>query len=195
LKLVSIVEGHGDETAVPVLLRRLCAQLAPTRAVEVLRPIRLPRTQLEDATRLGRVVELAVRKAQPEGAVLLLMDADEACPVDLADRVRKVLGGTVGGVRKGLVFAQREFEAWFLASASSLAGFRGFPVGLQAPARPEEVAGAKEWLSRMARPSRYSETVDQPALAARMDLDQARACRSFRKLEAELERLLELAPG
>lgn len=194
MKLVSIVEGDGEVEAVPVLLRRLCAVIAPSSSVEILKMIRLPRTKLRVAGELERAVELAARKSQPRGAVLVLMDADDDCPLELAGAISARIQGVYSQVPKGIVLAKREFEAWFLAAAESLAGHRGLPPDLVPPRDPEAVSGAKEWLSRaMGAVRSYRETLDQPALAARMDLGQARACRSFRKLESELKRLLEAA--
>jgi hypothetical protein len=68
------------------------------------------------------------------------------------------------------VLAKQEFEAWFLASAPSLAGTRGLPNTLTAPADPEGIGDAKGWLGRQMAGGTYSETLDQPAFAAGFDL-------------------------
>jgi hypothetical protein len=66
-------------------------------------------------------------------------------------------------------------ENWFLAGAESLRGERDLPDDLTAPADPEVVRGAKEWIAtRMPAGRRYSETVDQPALTRSLDLALAR---------------------
>ena len=91
----------------------------------------------------------------------------------------------------GVVLAKHEFEAWFLAAAESLRGFRSLDTSLSAPPDPESIQGAKEWLSgHMSGAGGYRETVDQPALAARFDLEKARAAPSFDKCYRELTRLL-----
>lgn len=78
--------------------------------------------------------------------------------------------------RVAVVIAKSEFEGWFLAAAASLRGRRELPLDLEPPAQPEEVRGAKEWLSRhMEGSTTYSETIDQPAMAAFIDLDAARS--------------------
>lgn len=86
--------------------------------------------------------------------------------------------------------AKREYEAWFLAGAESIAGKRTLPRDLQSPADPETIRDAKGWLgNRMARG--YSETVDQPALSALVDLDMAQSrSRSFDKLVRSVAALL-----
>jgi len=54
------------------------------------------------------------------------------------------------------------------------------------------IQGAKEWLSRqMVGAQSYRETLDQPALAARFDLEVARRADSFDKCFREIVRLLE----
>lgn len=90
-----------------------------------------------------------------------------------------------------MVLAKCEFEAWFLAAAESLRGRRGLAHDLQSPVDPEAVQGAKEWLSqRMGSSERYTETLDQPALAAAFDLAMARRADSFDKCYREIVRLL-----
>ena len=43
MKVVAIVEGHGEVTALPVLLRRLGDWRTPGKPAEVLSPIRVQR--------------------------------------------------------------------------------------------------------------------------------------------------------
>lgn len=87
-----------------------------------------------------------------------------------------------GNVACAVVLANREYEAWFLASLSALRGNRGIREDAMAPPEPESVRGAKERLTGcMGRA--YSETRDQAALSAVFDLAAAyRSCRSFRRL-------------
>ena len=44
--IVSIVEGHGEEEAVPILLRRIAGLVSPDFMVDVPRPIRIGRQKL-----------------------------------------------------------------------------------------------------------------------------------------------------
>ena len=96
-----------------------------------------------------------------------------------------------------VVLAHHEFEAWFLASASSLRGQRELSNTIEDHPSPETVQGAKEWLRKHMPPNRkYSETVDQPAFAAVFDMERARKhSRSFRKFRAEIERVLRDCAG
>jgi len=50
--IASIVEGHGEVEAVPVLIRRVATHVAPNVAVAVPRPHRRPRSKLVRAQEL-----------------------------------------------------------------------------------------------------------------------------------------------
>jgi hypothetical protein len=80
--------------------------------------------------------------------------------------------------------ANREYEAWFLASIEALRGKAGIQPGAVSHLDPEAPRDAKGELEVRMRPgASYSPTVDQPALTAHLDLESAyRHCRSFRKL-------------
>jgi len=93
-------------------------------------------------------------------------------------------------VTVSVVLAKCEFEAWFLAAAESLRGERGLGHDLVSPGDPEGIRGAKEWLRGRMTGATYSETLDQPALTARFDLDAARRADSFDKCFREIRRLL-----
>jgi hypothetical protein len=46
LQLASIVEGHGDVKAVPLLIRKIALAVDPGMALQVLPPLRVPRYKL-----------------------------------------------------------------------------------------------------------------------------------------------------
>jgi len=83
-----------------------------------------------------------------------------------------------------------EFESWFLASARSLRGRRGLPQDLEPPDQPEEIRGAKEWLSNHIPGGAYAPTVDQASLTHALDLTLARRAASFDKCYREIVLLL-----
>ena len=90
-----------------------------------------------------------------------------------------------------VVLAKREYEAWFLAAAHSVAGRRMIAKHVEPPSEPECVRGAKEWLSgHMPRGHAYSPTSGQPALTAIFDMQAARAAPSFDKLWRDATALL-----
>jgi hypothetical protein len=190
MKIVPIVEGHGEVEAVPVLLRRLAE--ANDTFVEVARPIRQPKGRLVKEAELRRAVALAAKQTGAGDGILVLLDADADCPAEFGPRLLAWARAERADRRIAVVFAHREFEAWFLAATSSLVAQGKLPVGVEAPAAPEAVADPKAWLSAaMGRP--YSETIDQPAFTALFDARAARRCGSFDKLAREFEAMVR--PG
>lgn len=185
-----IVEGHGEVTALPVLLRRLVAWRSPGAWIDVQHPIRVPRDKfLNKPNEFQRYVELAGGKSQLDGWILIILDADDDCPVELAANVIERARQILAGHNISVVIPNREFEAWFIAGAAGLNGQRGLEISdPDLLADPEHPRDAKGWLGcRM--PDGYGETVDQPAFSANMDLDHARVrSRSFRKLCDEWDR-------
>lgn len=190
-RIACIVEGHGEVESVPILIRRLAAELCPQDIPTVKPVLRVPRSRLVKQGELERAVELAARKMEGPGAILLLLDAEDDCPALLGPQLLARARVCRSDRNPVVVLAKYEFESWFLAAAESLRGFRGLPEDLQAPDRPEEIRGAKEWLDRCMPPHvRYTETLDQPAFSARFDLWAARRADSFDKCWRELTGLL-----
>jgi hypothetical protein len=174
MKIVPLVEGHGDVEAVPVLLRRV-AQERGIFDLEVATPIRVPRSRLIKPGELEKGVELASRKGGPDGAILVVLDADDDCPAALGPSLLQRAQAARPDRTVSVVLAKREFESWFLAGAESLRGQRGLASDLATPPEPESIRGAKEWLrQRMPGTHGYRETVDQAPLAQALDLQSAR---------------------
>lgn len=169
-RLACIVEGYGEVEAVPVLVRRIAERLDPAIAVHVPKPIRQPRNKVVKPGELERAVVLAIGTVAAEGAVLILLDSDDDCPAHLGPELLRRAQRVDPRIPMSVVLAKREFEAWFLAAAHSLAGRRRLPTDLRPPPNPEDIRGSKQWLSRqMPLGQPYSETVDQAALAAIFD--------------------------
>jgi len=193
-RIAPIVEGHGEVRAVPELLRRIIAELNPRASLEVCRPIRQARGTLLKAGGLERAVGLATIEIQEQGAVLILLVSEGSCPAELAAELLARAVQSRPDKNISIVLAHQEFEAWFLAAASSLRGRCGLNEAIEDHDFPETVADCKGWLARW-KPAafKYSETVDQVALAATFDLELAKRARSFRKLYGEMERICHLA--
>ncbi len=177
-----IVEGQGDEAAVPLLLRRLLSE-AQASGIEVGRPHRRRRTQLVKKDSLQSAVQVAALREDCVG-ILILFDADDDCPKELAPTLEEWAREAAGGKPCAVVMANREYEAWFLASIESLRGRAAILPNAASHPDPEGPRDAKGELERrMPRAASYSATVDQVALTAHLDLERAyRRCRSFRKL-------------
>lgn len=172
-----------------MLLRRLLADLgAPESAIEVIRPHRVSRNKVVKAEELERAVEITARRVGDNGAVLVLLDADQDCPAELGPVLLARAQAVRPSMAISVVLANREFESWFLAGLESLRNERSISEDAAFDGDPEAVTGAKERLSSMMA-RRYAETLDQPAFSAKLDLVQARRAPSFRKLVRDIERI------
>jgi hypothetical protein len=190
VRIQPIVEGHGEIAAVPILLRRLRDE-AGIFGIDVLRPIRQKRSQLVQKSTLQRAVQLA--RLQPEcAAILILFDADDDCPKDLAPQLTEWAREAAGSLPCHLVMAVREYEAWFLAAMESLRGQSGIESDADSVGGPESIRGAKEAVERnVGKGFSYMETTNQPAFTAMFDMQMAfRKCRSFRKMAAAFGELI-----
>lgn len=187
--LVPIVEGDGEVTAFPVLLRRIAGHLAPGRYFDVAKPIRVRRDRfVQKNQELRRILVLAAAKAGVDGGVIVLLDADDDCPAQLGPALAVRVAEVVPHRRSAVVLAHREYEAWFIAACGSLQGVRGFDAADANADECEVVRDAKGWVRRRMRNAHYSPVADQAAFSERIDIEEARSrSRSFRKLLAAFE--------
>jgi hypothetical protein len=194
MMIAPIVEGHGEVEAVPKLIRRIAAHLAPEVVVDVGRPHRVKRQLLVKEGELERVVSFAADRVGAGGAILVLLDADDDCPADVGPALLARARGARPDREVSVVLANRMFEAWFVAGIESLRGRRTIDPGAHRPPDPEAVANPKHWLDdRMIH--RYSPTVDQPALSAILDLKMAATAPSFDKFVRDIARLIGAQPS
>lgn len=184
-RVASIVEGDGEVQALPVLLRRISEWRTPDAYAEILTPIRVRRDRfLNRDDEFHNKLQLAAAKCGEDGWILLLLDADDDCPAQLATGILARAQASIPHRRISVVLANREYEAWFIAAARSLAGRRGLVLSPDDESAPESLRNAKGWLG--ARMGGYHETLDQSAFSACMDMEQAfERSRSFRKLCSE----------
>jgi len=194
VQIACIVEGDGEVQAVPLLVSRIIRESHPHLSVRVFTATNFRgRDKFQHRVVVQRAVDGAARRVGTGGAVLMLLDADDDCPVELATRLLEWAREARSDVYTAVVVANREYEAWFLAAAESLQGHRGVGPDLQPPSDPESVRGAKEWLTRnMPRRQPYAPTRHQASFSAQIDLRLARQnSRSFRKLDTEVRRLVD----
>lgn len=199
-KLVTIVEGYGEARAVPVLTYRWLDRsslagefFVPDLAINAkgcgnLRAPHDPRSH--------RGIEhyvLRALRARPD-AILAILDADDECirrPPErkLGPELLARAQSVAGGVPVGVVVANREFEAWFLADLAALRRAGVVPEG-EIPDDPEARAGCKAAMGRLLGEA-YEPAIHQPELARALTFStEARATSpSYDKLVRELERL------
>ena len=184
------MEGKGEVAAVPVLLRRILTQLHSSH-IQIARPFLIKRNQVVKPGELERAIQKTIRDREEVGAILILLDADKDNPDELTPKLLSRCQSATH-LPTAVVFAKKEFEAWFLGAKESLRGMRGIRNDATAPKDPENIQGAKERLSKNMIPGRgYIATDDQPAFAERMEFSLAQErCQSFQKFFREVKRLV-----
>ena len=205
LRIAPIVEGHGEVISARSLLERVWREVAGGESIEVLRPVRRPRTKLlkrnpttheilPDRYEILRAITLASMKLantdEPETPrlVLLMFDADEDCPKEIVEALTNILGEVDSRIDLATVVPCVEYETWFVAAADSLRDFLDLRPGDDKISDPETARLGKKWVQDRFLPHRYSETADQVRLTDRMDLQLCRKrSPSFDKLCRELE--------
>lgn len=191
IRLIPVVEGHGECEAVPVLIRRIALDIDPGFVPDVLKPLRVSAAKLQKPDELDRTIQLAALKLGGSGGILILIDCDDGCPATLGPRLLAKARQVRGDIPISVVLAKREYEAWFIAAAESLKSKRSLADTLSGPNNPESIRGAKQWLSRqMPAGVCYSETTDQAALTAVFDMQAARRADSFDKCYREIYQML-----
>ncbi|NSL43348.1 DUF4276 family protein [Streptomyces sp. 8P21H-1] len=185
--IAPVVEGHGEEKALQGLLHRLVPHLREGAYADIQPAYRLPHDRMLKLEPLSQALTIVTARRPCPTAVLVLLDADDDCAVELATQIHSLARNSHAHVPLTAVVAVREFEAWFLA------GRMGLPHDLAPPPNPEAIRGAKEWLSdRMPLGSTYRPPAHQPSFVQYFDLDAARhAAPSFDKLCREILRFLE----
>jgi hypothetical protein len=103
LKIQPVVEGYGEVSALPVLLRRL-SDSSGAFDLEIGRPIRRTRWELVNEAALRRSIRLAL-------LILVLFDGDDDCPKTLAPRIQAWAQAEAREIPCMVVIAHREYEA------------------------------------------------------------------------------------
>ncbi len=192
--LLPLVEG--DRTAVPALVQRLLRAgghhdwYVDTRRLKEVGGLVAFRKRLDNF--------LCYLRVEAPGAVLVLLDLDleDHCPKVEAPALAKDIRDARLPFPVAVVFAHREYEAWFLAGIESIAAHvETLTDGLCYEDELEERRGVKEWLTaQMPSGRRYKETTDQKRFTGLLDLDLARArSRSFRRLCHAVDELVQHA--
>lgn len=173
--IAPIVEGHGDVAAVPVLLRRMAPMLL------VRRPVRFPRSRLLQEEHLSRAARIAEANIDEDGAVLLVLDADDDCAATLGPELESKLQSAIPNRICRTALAVREFEAWIVGGITTYNTID-----------PDSTGNLKGLIRD--RLGVYGETADQARLIASADLEVLeQRSRSFRRLCKVVRELEQIA--
>jgi hypothetical protein len=185
LKLALMVEGDGDAAALPIVVRRIAITHFPGLLIQFPNPYRMvPNLFTKE---VSSVLNDRAHFTGKNGGILVLFDSDDDLPCSAKQQaLRQQVLQARPDVPTRMVFAHREFETWFIASAQSLRGQFGLSEDFAIPkGGPESKRGAKEWLHQHMADG-YVETVHQKELARLFSLAEARVVPSFAKLERDV---------
>lgn len=197
-RLLPIVEGHGEDRAVPLLLRRILESRG-VYDVQIL-PARRHGEYPTVARNFDNLFQAAILVKAP---ILWVMDFDSkdySCPVEEAQRLLARATALRPGWPIKIAFLVKEYETLFLIDeAATRKVFPDIPAKTPFPPNPENIRGAKEWLSK-ARPAdgnAYKPMVDQAKITAHLNLDFLRdRSPDFAHLErAVLELVIATVPA
>ena len=217
-RLVIIGEGHGEESALPILAKKILQEKDAERRLivdeDIIRahnPSGLVKWNKEkqqpDFEEWFKRIRIAVRRKNL-GGILAVFDGDAkkfpagAASPFCAATAAKLMAEAAAKIGAGknfslaIVFACVEFETWIIASTESLAGksFRdGRPVlphNIVFPEGEPEAHG-KGWLAKNC--SGYRPRRDQGPLTELIDLGVVRnkKLRSFSRLDHAIEQMLD----
>ncbi len=206
LRVVVIVEGHGEDASIRNLLNRIWYKLLGGDYIEVI-PWRSNQGQmfLPNGKGLRPVVNAAAIKLHATDRtdirrlLLIMVDTEgrkENCPKLKAPQLvawaREERSDEATEI--ACVMPNAMFETWFAAAADSLKGKNDLPPDLPKPEDPGGDGLGKSWVKKHL-PRKYKETVDQPRFVGHMSLEECQeSSRSFRKLVKELQDRLPALP-
>ncbi|MBF2760778.1 MAG: DUF4276 family protein [Ectothiorhodospiraceae bacterium AqS1] len=195
--IVSIVEGHGEVASVPDLLHRISQEEYPGLLLKTPPPIRIPKAKMLQKRGIEKGIALAagIIGKENKGGILVLLDADNDCPVEKADILRKRAIESRPDQDIRIVLAKMEYEAWFLAAAESIFGKERIEEDIRAMKDPESIRDAKGWLKKRMSPGlSYRETIHQKEFTKKFDMEMARKrSPSFEKFRRDIRDLITLA--
>ncbi len=185
-----IVEGDGEETAAPALIRRLLYEEHQEYQFEIKAINAKGNSNIKSD--LERFLELTRRISNCCG-VLVLFDVEtvEICPVELARLLATRAKELKLPFPVVVVCAVCEYESWFLANIEAI--HHRLKTGAKFDGDPEQKCNAKEWLTaHMSEGRIYKETLDQVKMTTDLNIHLVKQnIRSFRRLCNAVKELLD----
>ena len=196
--IVPVVEGAGDVAALPGLLTRILLEKYNRTDVIVAQgksKVVVANGRMKLESKLEQFLQHAHNK--PEcSAILVLLDADDDCPVTVSKQLSQRCEQFRSICPVQVVYADRSYESWFLASLDTIRGQGVIPDTVSIPTAVEDINNPKQWLTDQMPPGRaYKETTHQASFSGLIDTELAfQKSRSFRRLCHALEQLLDGIP-
>lgn len=193
-RLLTIVEGEGDVRAVPLLIRRILER-SGIFDVDL-----LPTQRRGEYPTVSKNFDTLFLAATKENApILWIMDFDTKgyeCPYAEAAKLIERAQALRPGWPLKIAFLVKEYECLFLYDENATRSvFADIPKPVEFPRNPQEIRGAKEWLSaRRPKGMAYKETVHQQKITAHLNLDLLHErCRDFVHLTNAALQLIDSA--
>ncbi|MGL6076034.1 MAG: DUF4276 family protein [Fimbriiglobus sp.] len=190
LRVVVLVEGHGEDGAIRGLLERIWYSICTTDTIDVI-PWRCKQGDMLNPDKFKKLIEASAIKLLANSSsdltrlLLVMVDSEgNHCPKTKSAELLAWACEARADLAKDIacVLPNVMFETWFAASAESLRGWKNLPADLPKSADPEGEGLGKPWIKKHL-PRKYKETVDQPSFVSQMSLEEcAVSSRSFRKL-------------
>ncbi len=200
--IVPIVEGTGEKSALPNLCHKILHEMERYDISVSVPIVAKGKGNITHPGGLEKFLDAAFRDPNC-AATLVLLDADDACALRLAESLSKRVNVHGALVPVVIVAAKCEYEAWFLASLPTIAG-KSIGTHFVLPADtvfdgdPEAIQGVKGWITAQLpmvngrRKVAYNEVEDQLAMTRLIDVTLARNnSRSFRRLCHAIEQIVE----
>jgi hypothetical protein len=188
MTVASVVEGHGEVGAFPILIRKILGEAHGIHDAKILVPHRVPRGKFKSEAITKALLLQAGRVSA--GGIIIAVDADDECALDIATTVRqRIPSEAIANVPVEVAVAVREYESWFLASMGSLRMHQSITRHATFHGDPDAPRNAKGRLEELMTES-YRETIHQPAFSSLIDLDLAKASRSFEHLLNCVDRIV-----
>lgn len=178
-----IVEGHGDEKAFPLLIRRVFSETLLRHDVGISPPFRLPKDRIMRKSFLERALTLADLKlnelvgSEDSGAIIITRDSDAECPVSISAEISRMLSDIHTNHPTYCAVCTQEFEAWFLQPTADFRSHRDCNPTFPVVDNPDLITSPKSHFERLfLQPGRiYSETTDQPKFTSYIELHQPKS--------------------
>ncbi len=175
--IVFIVEGEGEQLAIPKLFYKIIKHLNLKEAdFKLSTPYRVNWGKLVNVNsneKIKKDIEKTLKKADLEGGIIIiLVDLDDDKESELNNKIKENLPKLKSNLH--IAFAIREYEEWYLASlnhfhqANSI-NYKQLPDNLP---KPETKRGVKEWVEFNILNCRYNPNI-QLELTKLIDIDSA----------------------
>ncbi len=200
--IVPIVEGTGEQKALPTLCHKILREMGRSD-VFISAPITAKgKGNITRPGGLEKFLDAAFHEPNC-AATLVLLDADKACALRLAESLSKRVNVHGTRVPVVIVVATCEYEAWFLASLPTIVGKSirtnfVLPDSTVLDGDPEAKQDVKGWITAQLpkvngrRRVAYDEAEDQLSMTRLIDVTLARDnSRSFRRLCHAIEQIVE----